>query len=121
MGWMKFAIFVSCLWGNAALANTPDAIGGERQELQTIQSWMSHLNTYVPSANVGTAGNADLSQPQVRQNVLRELYILESVFRGEDASVGSVANGSLVHLACDNAVCGGGEAGGCIKCSAGKR
>src|SRR5437868_551849 len=79
MGWLKIAIFVSCFWGCAAMANTPDAIGGERQDLQTIQSWMAHINTnYKPFHNVQTFQN--LNDPQVRLEIKKELYILESIF-----------------------------------------
>lgn len=114
MGWLKFAVIAGCVWGNAAYATLePDAIGGERQELQTISSWMAHLNFYYPDVSVESRDN--LQDPQIRQETMQELQYLENVLH----TGGTVEKGAFLHIAC-GLVCGDGPPPRCIKCSAGQ-
>lgn len=101
MAWLKFVTVALAVWGTSAFASVPEAVGGERQELQNIQSWMAHLNTYYPASSVEVT--EDLGNTVIRQRCLLELQLLEAVLRGETRLPG----GSLVVLACNNIVCGG--------------
>jgi hypothetical protein len=112
MSWLKVWIIAVCVWGNAALAIPNDGRGGERQDLQTISSWMAHLNFYYPSLKVAPA--ADLTRPVARQATLQELEWLEDVLHGQ----ARLPQGVLMFIACSNVVCGNDDGGKCLKCSA---
>lgn len=101
MGWLKFAAVAMCVWGSTCFASLPHAFGGERQELQTIQSWMAHLNGYYPQIQVACA--IDLKDAKLRQRALFELDLLEQVLRHER----QLPPGHLILLSCANIVCGG--------------
>jgi hypothetical protein len=109
MGWVKLVVVLGCVWGNTAFASLPDAVGGERQELQTISSWMEYLNTYYP---VQVRSRDGLDDQNVRHETLQELQLLEDVLQ----TGGILDKGTLMHIAC-GAVCGDEPPGKCVKCS----
>lgn len=112
MGWLKLAVAAMCVWGTTSFASLPDAVGGERQELQSIQSWLGRLNHDYPEYQVSTSEN--LADSNVRKQIQVELQLLLEVLRGQ----AQLEPGSLMFIACGNIVCGGGDGGKCIKCSA---
>ena len=112
MGWLKFAAVAMCVWGTTVFASLPDAVGGERQELQTISSWMARLNSDYPATQVSVQEN--LKDPNVRKEIMNELEVLKEVLHGQ----ATPPQGSLMFISCANIVCGGGDGGKCVKCSA---
>lgn len=113
MGGLKFAI-VLCVFagGMSAHAMRTESFGGETTELQTIVSWMAHLNSFYPSEQV--TSYEDLSDGSVRNQTLRELRMLENVLHGEL----DLPQRTLKSITCANVVCGGGDGGKCVTCSA---
>ncbi len=94
--------------GSTAFATTTN--GEERQELQTISSWMAHLNSYYPGLSVNA--ESDLTDATVRSEVLNQLQMLEGIMSGDFA----LPDGSLMLLACGKPVCDGGGGGKCKMC-----
>lgn len=102
MGWLKLSVIAMCVWGTTCFASLPvDALGGERQDLQSITSWMAHLNTEFQGIDVYCY--ADLSESVVREQTIFELQLLDQVLRNKR----TLPPGHLVLLACSNIVCGG--------------
>ncbi|MBX3022710.1 MAG: hypothetical protein KF799_13640 [Bdellovibrionales bacterium] len=105
MGWLKFATVALCVWGSTSNATLQPAaaVGGERQEgLQTIQSWVAHLNRYYPEIEVGYSQQS-LKDSELQIRALWELQLLEEVLRQER----QLPAGHLRTLSCSNIVCGG--------------
>lgn len=100
MGWLKFLTVVLLpSWGAAVFASTTDSRGAV-QELQTISSWMSHLNHHYPDIQVGTL--KDLRNSEERKLTLEELELLEEHLQGQI----ELPQSSLIHIACRNIICG---------------
>lgn len=96
--------FTMLIWGNLSFAKLPDATNNiEQNDLQTISSWMAHLNKYYPDLNVTPAQKIINSAQQ--KELLGELRLLEDLLHGEI----NLPKGSLKQLACEKAVCGGGQ------------
>jgi hypothetical protein len=112
MDWLKFAAAAMCVWGTTVFASLPDAVGGERQELQSISSWTARLNSDYPAANVSISES--LKDKNVRKEIATELEVLNEVLHGQ----ATPPAGSLMFITCSNIVCGGGGDGKCVKCSA---
>jgi hypothetical protein len=99
------------VWGNLAFASLPTGNQNAGQDLQTIASWMAHLNHFYPGLQVAPADNANLNNPAVRQQLMQDLNALEELMgRGLN-----LPNASLKQLACGRPECTGGGGGG--KCS----
>lgn len=102
MRWFRLIAIAMLVWGDLAFANLPpDAVDNSRQELQTITSWMAHLNFYYP--NVDVSATLDLNSKASRLETLRELRELEEFLRHEV----ELPLGSLQNLCCVRPVCGG--------------
>jgi hypothetical protein len=110
MDGLKLAIIAACVWGSAAFAMTAESSAQSRQELQTISSWMAHLNHYY---DVDVDSSANLRDDLTRAAVMQELYLLENTLHDGQ----SLNQGDLILLSCDNPVCGDGGKGKCLKCS----
>lgn len=112
-GW-RVVMFAMLVWGNLSFAALPTGNVGQtdsRQDLQTISSWMAHLNFYYPELQAEPSSEADLQNPSARQELMQELKDLEQ-------SLGNGANlpdASLKQIACGRPECNGGGGGG--KCS----
>lgn len=99
------------VWGNYSFA-TYSADVNPRQDLQTISSWMAHLNRYYPELQVSAAETSDLTDPAVRGQVMEELHYLEELMnRG-----GRLPDASLKQIACGRPECTGGGGGNCSTC-----
>jgi hypothetical protein len=104
---LKLLAVSMLVWGNLASANLPPNGGGHQsnQDLETISSWMVHLNQFYPDLELTTSRRADLNNARTRKQALQELQALDNVLRGLVA----VPPGSLQTLACVRPQCGGGE------------
>lgn len=103
--------FAMLVWGNLSFAATTTA-SVERNELQTISSWMAHLNFHYP--NLDAAAAEKLNTAADRREALHELQILEDILQGQT----QVPDGSLKLLACGRPACDGGGGGGtCRVCN----
>ena len=101
MGWLKFVVVVLLqVWGTAVFASTTGSLGGAVQELQTISSWMAHINRYYPEVELNLA--KDLDHAEARKMTLEELELLEEHLQGKI----DLPRSSLIHLACRNIICG---------------
>lgn len=98
------------VWGNLAFANLPSGGNAAQQELQTISSWMAHLNYYYPDLAVSARLPQDRAE---RKELMNELNLLEGFLQGDHG----LPNASLKQIACGRPVCdGGGDGGKCKTC-----
>ncbi len=109
-GW-QVVVLAMLVWGNLASATLPTGSNKAGKDLQTIASWMAHLNHFYPDLDLAPADPSQLNNSQVRQQLMQDLNILESIMQGGQF----VPHPSLKHLACGHAACGGNGGGG--KCS----
>ena len=109
-GWQIVTVAM-LVWGNLAFASLPSGNVNAGQDLQTIASWMAHLNHFYPGLDVAPAAQANLGNPAARQQLMQDLNDLEEML-GQGASLPS---SSLKQIACGRPECNGGGGGG--KCS----
>lgn len=115
MQWLKLVVVAMLVWGNSAFARLPETNVNSDQQLQTISSWMAHLNFYYPSLNVAVS-DSDLQNPAMQSELFNELQTLENVMHGDQI----LPPPSLKNIACANPVCdGGGDGGKCHACKSG--
>lgn len=116
MGWLKYLAIAVCVWGTTSFASLPgDTLGGERQQLQSLTSWMAgldddtadlykrmgELNNEFRGINVDVATDLDTSDilEQARTELQRlDLYLRRAL---------PLAPRELILLSCSNIVCGG--------------
>ena len=109
MRWFQAVLAIAMVvWGNSSFARLPDY--NERQELQVISSWMTHLNVYYPDLQVQPMEEPKTAQD--RADLLDQLQLLEGVMQGDF----TLPPGSLVRIACGKPVCDGGGGGKCNMC-----
>jgi len=107
----QFVVIAMLAWGSTSFAALPSSAQPDSKDLQTISSWMSHLNHYYPSLDLSVSSEAELSNPIVREQLIEDLGTLEEIMgRGVH-----LPNASLKQLACGRPECTGGGGGG--KCS----
>lgn len=113
-GWQIVTVAM-LVWGNFAFASLPSTVssgsGNAGQDLQTIASWMAHLNHFYPGLEVAPAEGTSLGNPAARQQLMQDLNDLEEML-GQGSSL---PNSSLKQIACGRPECNGGGGGG--KCS----
>lgn len=108
MRWFQILLLSAVFWCAGSFAKEVNY--NERQELQTIASWMNHLNYHFPDLQVSVTD--DLSNPESRVEVLDQLQLLEGVMQGDF----SLPDASLKQIACGKPVCDGGDGGKCKMC-----
>jgi|GEM_PF-4462107 len=114
-GWQ--AVMIAMLvWGNLSFAALPKASSNAGQDLQTISSWMAHLNHFYPGLEVAPSDEANLNNPKVREQLMQELDVLENLL-GNGVSF---PNTNLKQIACGRPECTGGGGGKCSTCKVDK-
>ena len=109
-GW-QVVVLAMLVWGNLASASLHSGSNQAGKDLQTISSWMAHLNHFYPDLDLAPADPSKLNNPRFRQQLMHDLNILEMIMQGGQL----LPNPSLKHLACGRPECTGGGGGG--KCS----
>lgn len=97
------------IWGSQCFASRSTESDVRSVQLQTIQSWLAHLNNHVPGLNLEVS--CDLKRTQVLSDVLNDLQALQDSL---ERSI-PLAPESLLQLACTRPECGGGGGGGTCK------
>lgn len=105
MQWLKLVLVLMLAWGSATAVAKPDP------DVQTIKSWMAHLNSYYGDLKV--MPRAGYNQADGRARMLRDLKTLEDVLQEQI----QVAPGTLKTIACARAVCGDDPNGPCHTCA----
>ena len=114
-GW-QVAVLAMLVWGNHASASLHSGSNQAGKDLQTISSWMAHLNHFYPGLDLAPADPSQLNNSQVRQQLMQDLNILEAIMLGGRF----IPHPSLKHLACGRPECGGGGGGKCNTCQVDK-
>lgn len=108
---LQIVTIATLVWGNLCFATSATSQNDAAGDLQTISSWMAHLNYYYPDLNVTVAKNSQLESPTARQQLMNDLNRLENIM-GQGSHL---PDSSLMHIACGRPECNGGGSGG--KCS----
>ena len=104
------------VWGNLSAASLPSDLSGGK-DLQTISSWMAHLNFYYADLKVAPAKGVNVNNPAIRTLLMQDLQDLEIMMgRGVE-----LPPDSLKRIACGRPSCNGGGGGGkCTSCEVDK-
>jgi len=116
MGWLKISAIAMCVWGTTCFASLPaNAFGGERQELQSLTSWMADLDEETAALykemgalnkkfrGINVDLTTDLDSSDLLDQARTELHLLDLYLH----RVHPLAPGDLILLSCNNIVCGG--------------